>query len=151
VAAVALALTLPGGLRAVELLRETAPEPGSGYVLDPGEMDALRFLEDAPREGGVLSRPALGQAVPAFTGRRTYVGHTAWTPDFGSRALRTERLFRGSMRAGEARSFVRSTGVPYLLADCGSRQRLDAVLGARLVARTTGFGCARVYEISPPP
>jgi hypothetical protein len=147
VAAVAVvAVTLPGLVNLVIEFRNGLGAGNSPRYLEAGEADALRFLDDSPREGGVLTRLYLGQAVPAHSGRRTYVGHTVWSPDFGERVDATERLFAGDMAPAEARALVRRTGAAFVVQDCIERADLTATLGP-LVRRKHVFGCATVYEV----
>jgi hypothetical protein len=116
------------------------------YVLGADEDAAFRFLERAPRRGGVLSRYYLGMAVPAFTGRSTWTGHFTWTPGFEERLRTADDLFSGRLGVTEPRKLVRSARPAYLLAGCGQRTDLTALLKP-LVARTHRFGCAPVYEV----
>ncbi|HEX8741536.1 MAG TPA: hypothetical protein VF712_00235 [Thermoleophilaceae bacterium] len=145
VAAVA-AVTAPGLVNFAYELREGTGAGNSPRYLEAGEADALEFVDDSPRSGGVLTRLYLGQAVPGLAGRRTYVGHPSWTPDLESRVDATERLFAGRMPAAEARALVRRTRVAFVVQDCAERHDLAATLGP-LVRRTRDFGCARVYEV----
>jgi hypothetical protein len=144
-AAVALA-TLPGLVNLVYEYRDGIGADNSPRYLDAGEADALRFLDDSPRAGGVLTRAYLGQAVPAHSGRRTYVGHEVWTPDFRSRVIASERLFDGTSTPAQARALVREAGVAFVVQDCIVRRDLTEALGP-LVLRTHRFGCATVYEV----
>ena len=145
VAAVAFA-TLPGLANVAYEFREGRGADASPRYLEPGEADALDFLDDSARDGGVLTRFYLGQAVPGLSGRQTYVGHPAWTPDFGGRVDETEELFGGDMAPAEARALVRRTGAEFVVQDCAERTDLSATLGP-LIRRTHRFGCATVYEV----
>jgi hypothetical protein len=140
VAAVAgvVVCTLPGLYHVVDLFRQDVQGGGLARYFEDGEDDALEYLDDNPREGPVLARLYLGEAVPAFAGRQTYVGHTSWTPDFTTRVDETEALFSGRMRGAEARDLLRRSRASFALSDCNER---DAVVGVRR------FGCATVYEL----
>jgi hypothetical protein len=145
-AAAVVVATLPGLANLVYEFREGEGAGGSPRYLEPGEADALEFLDDTPREGGVLTRFYLGQAVPGLSGRRTYVGHPVWTPDFERRVERTEELFLDAYPPAEARAFVRGTGAAFVLEDCQATDDLAAELRP-LIRRTHRFGCATVYEL----
>jgi hypothetical protein len=139
----ALALTVPGLVWAVVHLGREAHRD----FLRPGEAHALAFLNGAPQRGPVLAPIALGQAVPGFTGRQTYVGHYEWTPDVVARTARTEALFDGRLSPPAAASFVRASKATFLLANCApGRVDLRPVLGSMIVA-TERFGCATVYQV----
>ena len=145
VAAVVLA-TAPGLANVAYEFRQGTGADGSPRYVVHGDADALEFVRDAPGDGGVLTRLYLGQAVPAFTGRNTYVGHPVWTPHIGERVDATERLFAGRLPRDEARAFVRSTGARFVIQDCAAGRDLGPVLGP-LVQRRHRFGCATVYEV----
>jgi hypothetical protein len=141
-----LAATVPGLVWMTQRLIKT----DSQHFFAPGEAQALQFLNRSSRPGPVLA-PAipLGQAVPAFTGRRTYVGHYYWTPDYPVRRAVTNALFAGRLAPTQAALLVRVSRAAFLLADCGhDRVDLRRPLGS-LVARTWRFGCATVYEVAP--
>ena len=89
----------------------------------------------------------LGQAVPAFAGRRTWLGHRYWTPDSGSREAAARSLFAGELSPRDAQALAASSGVTFLLSDCGSRTDLEPALRP-LLANVRRFGCATVYELA---
>lgn len=144
VAAAAVAiLTLPGMAYYVQELRKNS----AGHFLARGEAAALRATERSPRPGGILTAADLGQAVPAFSGRSTWVGHIIWTPRYFDRAARAQLLFEGRLPSQDARALVRSTGATFLLAGCG-KPDLRPTLGP-LVVGARHFGCATLYEVAP--
>jgi hypothetical protein len=145
VAAVA-ACTLPGHAYLLDTFRDDVNGGGLPRYLRDGESAALDYLDDSPREGPVLARVYLGTAVPAFAGRRTYVGHPSWTPDFYARDRETDRMFRGRMGPAEARALTRRSGAAFVVTDCNEQRDLRPLLGP-LVVRERRFGCATVYEL----
>jgi hypothetical protein len=144
-AVVALLLTVPGVAVQLKLFRRDAPS----HFLTPGESDAVRYLERSRAPGAVLAPVELGRSVPALAGRNTWVGHPTWTPNYEFRKTQAAVLFAGTLRPIDARRFVRSTGVAFLLADCVHRRGLRPLLG-RLVRSERHFGCATVYELRRP-
>jgi hypothetical protein len=146
----ALALTLvaviPGAAYELHEFRAAEASGAAPYFLTAGERAALAYLDHAPRHGGVFSRAYLGSAVPAFTGRRTWVGEWTWTPDYGQRAALAQQLMAGQMPPAQARTLVASTGARFALTDCGARAPLGRLLGP-LVLSTHRFGCAAVYAL----
>lgn len=145
VAAAALAIAA-GVAYGIGTGRDSVRAGVAPYWLDPGERAALSYLDHARLRGGVVARYYLGMAVPAFTGRRTWMGEWTWTPDFARRQALTEQLFAGAMAPAQARALVVSTGARFALTDCGARADLSAMLG-RLVLARHRFGCAAVYEL----
>src|SRR5437660_139826 len=81
--------------------------------LTPGERDALSYLDRAPQRGGVFSDYYLGMAVPAFTGRRTWLGEWTWTPHFARRQALAEAVTQARMPAQAARALVARTGARF--------------------------------------
>jgi len=143
------ALTLPGLVYESVTLRRSVRSDVAPYALAPGERRALSYLAASRRPGGVLARFYLGMTVPAFTGRPTWVGQFAWTPNFDRRVLLADRLLSGGLPGPQARRLVARTGAAFVLADCRARADLRPVLGPLLVD-VRRFGCAAVYELSPP-
>jgi hypothetical protein len=141
-ALVVVAFTVPGTVYYLKRLHDEAPQ----HFLAAGEARALRFLAALHAPGGVLAREPLGSAVPAFAGRRSWVGHPSWTPDWPGRAALADRLFAARLDATAARALVQGSGARFLLADCGSRVDMRRLLGS-LISGTQRFGCAVVYRV----
>lgn len=139
-------LAVPGVAYAANGIRQAVADGHQPHFLRGGERRALAWLEDQPDGGGVLSTAYLGPAVPAFSGRQTWVGHPSWTPDFGTRSVQADRLVTGALDPAAARATVRQSGASYVLVDCGIRARLAEDLGP-LIAEVRRFGCASVLRI----
>lgn len=144
VAAVA-ALTLPGLVFTVLELRESREE----HFLARGERRALAYLDRSPRPGAVLARQSpLGIAVPGFSGRKTYVGHYYWTPDYYGRVERAEQLISGNLDPAATGALLRESRASFVASDCSGGPDLEATLEPWLVGRRS-FGCATIFEVSP--
>ena len=144
-AAVAVALaavTLPGMVFLADMLADTSQD----HFFAPDDRQALAVLARDGRPGGVLAPQRLGQAVPGYTGRSTWVGHYQWTPDYDARRARAEALFGGRMAPAEAQALVAQSGAAFLLAGCRTPGDLRPALGP-MVAGVRRVGCATVYEI----
>jgi hypothetical protein len=146
-AAVAVAV-VPGAIYELRTFRDSERSGAAPYFIGNDDHAALRYLEHASGPGGVLARDYIAMAVPAFTGRPTWVGEWTWTPQFAVRAALAEQLMRGTLDPVKARQLVRGTGARFVLRDCGAGVRLGALLGP-LVAAEHRFGCAAVYELRP--
>lgn len=144
VAAVVLGVTVPGMVWVVQYLAKHR----ANNFFAPGEARALAFLDHARRPGPVLAAVMpLGQAVPAFAGRQTYVGHYYWTYNYFHRAAVTEALFDGQLARAQATALVRASRASFIAADCRpGRANLGPLLG-NLIVRVRHFGCATVYEV----
>ncbi|MBJ7328857.1 MAG: hypothetical protein JHC95_03105 [Solirubrobacteraceae bacterium] len=147
VAAVSL-LVVPGTLYRVDNLRSAINRGYQAFFLEDGERDALRYLDSASETGGVLTPVYLGAAVPAYTGRETYIGAGSWSPDFDERREQMEALFGGKLDSERAERLVRASGARFLLADCHGRADIDATV-AGFTDPPRRFGCATVYRVTP--
>lgn len=145
VAAVVL-LVVPGTLYRVDTLRDAVKKGYQPFFLEDGERDALRWLDGNAEPGGVMTPVYLGLAVPAYTGRETYIGAGSWTPDFDRRREQMEALFGGRMRPAQAERLVRASGARFLLADCHGRANITPVVRA-FTDPPRRFGCATVYRV----
>jgi hypothetical protein len=139
----AVVVSVSGLAYEIDTLRRSIDGRTAPYALRGDEARALRWLEDSPRPGGVLAPEYLGMAVPSWTGRRTWVGHHAWTPDYQRRRAEAEALFGGALAPPDARRLVAAIRPAFLLADCGHRADLSVALGVA----PRRFGCATVYEL----
>jgi hypothetical protein len=145
-AAIALVLVVPGLAYRVDRLRGAVNAGLQPFFLEPYENDALDRIEADPEPGAVLTTVFSGQAVPALTGRPTWVGAMSWTPDFKRRAAAAEDLFAGRLSPEQAARLVERSGARFVYSDC--RGHVDV---SRLVADVAGpprrFGCATVYRV----
>ena len=142
------AVTVPGAVYEVRTFRDSERSHAAPYWFTAGERAALRYLEATPTPGGVIARQYLGAAVPAFTGRRTWVGEWTWTPEYGARVALSELLMAGRLSPDRARQLVASTGARFALTDCRAPAPLGRLLGPLVVSKRA-FGCAAVYELRP--
>jgi hypothetical protein len=148
--AVVAAATIPGSVSQLKAAKYWAsPQGHNANFVYTDERRALDYLASDRRPGGVLARATyLGLIIPAETGRRTYVGGCLWSePNCSARIVNTRDLFIGSLKPGDARSYVRSTGARFLLKDCYSPEVVPKLLGSMIVD-TKRFGCASVYQVS---
>jgi hypothetical protein len=140
------ALTIPGSYA---MLRHSdaliAPSTGNQNLVSHSERAALAYLAADRLPGSVLSPFPIGDAVPAETGRQTFVGDNRWSPRYGVHNRRTWQLMHGQLSSPSARSFVRRSSAQFILAPCGSRA-LAGQLGD-LVVPIRRFGCLRLYRV----
>jgi hypothetical protein len=123
------------------------PAGGNANFITRSERQALSFLRRDPVPGGVLTRYYLGDAVPARTGRHTYVGDCIWSePNCPQREMRSSQLMEGELAPPQARQFVSSTGARFVLTDCTHNANLVPALRPMLVS-VRRFGCATVYQV----
>jgi hypothetical protein len=149
--AVALA-TIPANVYALHLAQEgTAPATANANYINSDESAALNYLRRAPEKGGVLTQFYLGEAVPARTGRQTFVGDCLWSePYCMPKSTAADRLFTGDLSPRASQTFVRQTGARFVLASCVAPQAdLTPKLG-KLIVSVRHFGCATVYELGAP-
>jgi hypothetical protein len=146
-AAAALVLIVPGTFDRIRSARGAVYLNQQPYNLDEGERDALNAVEAAPGPGGVMAPVDFAALVPYETGRETWVATPSWSPDFGERSAAVANLFQARLQPDEARRFVRSTGVRFIVSDCRHSTDLAPLLGPLVTERR--YGCARVYEVRP--
>jgi hypothetical protein len=149
--AVLLVLTVPANLYLMRYeKRLAAPSAGNSNFISPHEADALHYLARNPIPGGVLTEFYLGEAVPAETGRHTFVGHCMWSqPGCMPRAHAAQALFNRWLSPAKAQAFVRASGARFLLDDCLTPGPSLSSLG-KLVVSVHRFGCASVIELVAP-
>ena len=153
VGAIAVALgVIPANAYGISIAHTAVdPAPGNANFITHDERAALKYLAKDPVSGGVLTQFYLGEAVPGRTGRRTFVGDCLWSePNCMPRSEAADALFQGTDTRAQARTFVKQSGARFLLASCSSHDvPLRRTLG-KLITAVTHFGCATVYELTPP-
>ena len=97
------------------------------FFLEDGEHDALRHLAAVDEKGGVLTTFYSGQAVPAYTGRATWLGATSWTPHFKARRDAATRLFSGELDRAAAARLIERSGARFLYSDCQGHPDIGAI------------------------
>ncbi len=143
-------LVVPGTLYRADQLRGAVNAGRQAFFLEPGERDAMRWLERQPGPGGVLAPVPDGAYISAYTGRPVWIGAGSWTPDFAARELAVESLFSGSSGAASDRVLVRASGARFIYASCRVNVDLDRRLSSVAGEPTRTFGCARVWEVRSP-
>jgi hypothetical protein len=124
------------------------PRVGDDIFITRDEHRALQFLASDPRPGGVISRLYLGQLVPGWTGRRTFVGDCLWSqPDCSRRLVTVRNLFAGELQPAVLRGLVAAHGARFLLADCRQTVPLQKRYPG-LIVGVHQFGCATVYDVT---
>jgi hypothetical protein len=116
------------------------------FTLEPGERAALRYLDEVPEAGGVLAPVYTGIAVPAYTGRETWIGAGSWTPDQPRRVEEAEALFGGRLDAAGAEALVRRSNARFVLSDCHGRADIAGLLTG-FADPPRRFGCATVWRV----
>jgi hypothetical protein len=143
VTAAVAAVTLAGVVAlSVDLVRAMNATRAPVY-LSHDESAALGELARSPRPGGVFARLRLGAAIPAMTGRQTWVGQRSWTPHSHVRARRARALLDGRMATPKARGILMRSGARFLLLDCRAHPQAGLLDG--LVEQVRRFGCVRLY------
>ena len=143
-------LVVPGTLYRVDQLRGAINAGRQAFFLEPGERDAMRWLERQPGPGGVLAPVADGAYISAYSGRPVWIGAGSWTPNFAARELAVEAFFSGSASPAIDRKLLESSGARFVYASCRVGPAMDAKLTQLVSGQARRFGCARVWEVRPP-
>ena len=140
------AIAVPALLDRGDLFRDTVDESYFLYHVGADERAMLDFLEDLPQAGSVVATPRFGPVVTAHTGRRSWNGHFAWTPDYDQRENLVRQVMDRQLTKSQSRTALAQTGATFFVADC--RFPPAAVADLRgLVTPVRTFGCAGVYRI----
>lgn len=162
VAPLLLVAIVPGTVHRLSMARENIVNRTFPYALEPGEVEALTYLESDPTPGGVIGDAYGGLLLPAFAGRESYIGTRALTPDFANRTNLINRMMMGAyfVKASgkpplpatvrDSLAFVRGSGARFIFVECGGWKGgapdLMPMIGV-LVERHYRFGCSRVYRL----
>ena len=142
--ALVLLAVLPGMAYSAHTFSDYVRAGDVPYVLDRHDLAAVRHTAGPPAGGSVLASPYMGNVVPAFSGRTTWVAFLGLDPAFRDRREDVALLLEGRLARPQARRLVAVSQARYVLADCGHRTDLTRQLAP---ARVTRFGCASLYRI----
>ena len=143
-------LVVPGVIYRADQMRGAVNAGRQAFFLEPGERDAMRWLEQQPGPGGVLAPIADGSYIPAYTGRPVWIGAGSWTPDFGPRGLDVEDFFSQDPNLLVADRTITESGARFIFAPCRVLGDPGAIVAAKTLGAVHSFGCARVWELRAP-
>lgn len=90
--------------------------------LTADELDALAWLRAQPPETVALAAFSSGGRIPAYTGRRVYLGHWIETMDFPARQRRVQAFFDpAGMSDSERLALLQENGVDVVWYDAAAR------------------------------
>jgi hypothetical protein len=128
------------------LMRSFAPSTPA--FLPAAEVRAMEWL-DAEAEPGavVLAGFDAGNALPAYSGLLSYIGHGPETLNGGEKRLLVETVLDGTRSEGERLSALRQTGAQYVLVGPAEAAGLGAgIPGCELIYRQGGWEVWRVVH-----
>ena len=143
-------LVVPGTLYRADQMRGAVKAGRQAFFLEPGERDAMRWLERQQGPGGVLATGTDGAYISAYTGREVWAGAGSWTPDLAWRGLALGEFFDGAGSAAQDQALVERSGARFVYASCRVTTDLEPKLAAITLGGARRFGCARVWEVRPP-
>ncbi len=118
------------GLQSVDEIRTTRAVSSLPSEL----MNVIETLATQPA-GNALVPASLGNALPAFTPHRVWLGHWFLTPDFVARSETFRRLFSDPDAAAELRELVREQHIAYLVIPASLTKRVTEALAPAAVQR----------------
>lgn len=142
---------LPGTAYRVGQMRDAVNVGEQAFFLTDDEVAALRWLEDSPLPGGVVTQNHLATVIPAWTGRQTWYGAGSWTPRINSRIKLVVALFDGRLDPATARAVLVRPGAGFVVDDCRAKPGFEAsVAGFSTVVWRRGCVTIRRIEGAPP-
>ena len=144
-------VTVPTAIRFGQLFHRQVTQAWFMYYMEPGERQALSYLEDSPERGGVFPTPLYGAVASSMTGRQSWSGHFAWTPHFSQRQILLSELWSGQLTHRQVRVILQRSGATFVVADCRFPPPVTMRLLGDAVTPVRTFGCAGVYRINGAP
>jgi hypothetical protein len=144
--ALGMALMLPAAAIFVGWAVSTSRTPAAPVFLPVEEARALEWMDANAQPGAiVLAGYNAGNALPAFAGLISFIGHGPETLNGASKMLLVQAVFDGTRPETERLAALRETGARYVLVGPEERAKMGTVIpGCRVVYRANGW---EVWEI----
>ena len=147
-------LIVPGTVHRFQIAKTTIDHKIFPYEFQPGERQALAWLNANQTPGAVLTDEYAGLLVPAYARREAYVGTPPLTPEFKSRVGGMNLMMLGYATPKDAQNYVKRSGTRFVFEACAGwpfgSPNLMPLIGP-LVERRLKFGCAQVLVLKPTP
>lgn len=140
-------LVVPGTAYRVAQMRDAVNAGLQPFFLTSDEQSALRWLDDNPQPGGVVTENYLATVIPAYTGRQSWLGADSWTPQSPVRRKQLDRLFAGQLTVAQARELLVRKGAGFILEDCRAKPGFFATVRT-FTSAVWKRGCVTVLRIS---
>ena len=126
------------------------------YSLSSADAGALLALQKEPdKNQAVLCLPLIGSYVPRATGLFTFTGHWAETLHIARKNSQTRRFYQGQMTPAEAREFLKSNRIGFIIEspferDIAPNPSFARALGLQGIytANTPGRGETIVFRVN---
>ena len=141
-----MALLLPAAVLFTGWAFMRAAVPSKPAFLPAAEARALEWLDSqTSTDAVVVSGFAAGNAVPAYTGLLTYIGHGPETLNNREKQIRVDALFNGALDDASRLDALRTIGADYVLAGPVELATMGETLpGCELIYRKDGWEIWRV-------
>lgn len=97
-------------------------------TMPASSVQMINELDDLP-SGNVLTNPALGNAIPAYTPHRVWVGHHFLTPEYYQRSRAYPALVSKSANNDALVQIVNSHNITYIVDTAANEANIRAALG----------------------
>jgi hypothetical protein len=144
--ALAMALMLPAAVIFVSWAVSNSRTPAAPAFLPVEEVRAFEWMDaNAQADSIVLSGYNAGNALPAFAGLVSFIGHGPETLNSAQKMILVQTVFDGTRPEAERLAALRQTGARYVLVGPEERARMGSDIPAcRVVYREDGW---EVWEI----
>jgi hypothetical protein len=144
--ALAMALMLPAAVIFVSWAVSNSRTPAAPPFLPVEEVRAFEWMDaNAQADSIVLSGYNAGNALPAFAGLVSFIGHGPETLNSAQKMILVQTVFDGTRPEAERLAALRQTGARYVLVGPEERARMGSDIPAcRVVYREDGW---EVWEI----
>ncbi len=145
-----LLLCVPGTVHRMQLAHRSIGPHYFPYYIQPGELEALAWIDSQPEDGNVMADPYGGLLVPGYTGKESYIGPRSWTPHWTAKSKMSGALLLGLLGPVGTQDLLKATDTSWVFVECdrhGKPLRSIAANIGPLLESEHRFGCATVYAI----
>ena len=145
-----LLMAVPGTVHRMQLAHKSVGYHYFPYYVEPGEQQALAWIDSQKEDGNVMADPYGGLLVPGYTGKESYIGPRSWTPNWTAKSKLSGGLLLGLLGPAGTQNLLRETKTRWVFAECDRHGKaLPSIAGniGPLLLAEHRFGCATVYSI----
>ena len=99
------------------------------FFVDEQIIEAMQWLKQTPKDAIIMSSSEIGNLIPFYSGRKTYVGHPQMTLNYKSKLSRANNFLSGKSDPVKINDFFNDNRIGYILIT--DKESVSAIISER--------------------